>query len=151
MPIKEQLDKDLKAALLEGRKDDATTYRGLKSVLQNEAIAKNKQAEGLSEEEAVAVFAKEAKKRQESAGLYQKANEPERANKELHEKELIEQYLPKQLSDEELNTLVDDAIADKGEVTQQTMGLIIGAVKSKAGNGADGSRIAALVKQRMVA
>ena len=146
--LKQQLDQDLKAALLSGDKDRATTLRGLKSVILYAEVAKGAREEGLSDDEILSLFAKEAKKRQESASFYEKGNSPERAQAELAEKKIIEAYLPVQMDDAELKSIIDDAISSLGEVTPQQMGQIIGKVKQATEGRADGARIAQFVKER---
>lgn len=149
MTIKEQLDTDLKTAMLAGDKVLVTTLRGLKSAILYAEVAANKREEGLPDEEVVNLFNKEAKKRQESADLYKQGGSMEKAEAELTEKTVIEKYLPAQMGDEELKQLVDDAVAQTGASGMQDMGKVIGLVKSKAGSAADGSRIATLVKERL--
>ncbi len=149
MNLKEQIDQDIKAAMLAGEKTTATTLRGLKSAILYAEVAKGNREVGLSEPEIIDVLSKEAKKRQESADLYQKGNDAERAEAELTEKQLIERYLPKQLSDEELIQIVDEVIQSIGASGPQAMGQVIGAVKAKTQATADGSRIAALAKERL--
>lgn len=149
MSIKEQLDADLKTAMLAGDKVLVTTLRGLKSAILYAEVAANKREEGLPDEEVVNLFNKEAKKRQESADLYKQGGNTEKAEAELTEKEVIEKYLPAQMSDEELKKLVDDAVVQTGASGMQDMGKVIGLVKSKAGSVADGSRIATLVKEKL--
>lgn len=147
--LKQQLDKDLKAALLGGDKDRVTTLRGLKSVILYAEVAKGVREEGLPDEEILPLFAKEAKKRQESADFYVKGNSQERADAELAEKAIIEEYLPKQLDDSELSAIVDEVVAEFPEVSPQIMGPVIGKVKQKTEGRADGGRIAQLVKERL--
>ncbi len=147
--IKQRLEEDLKKALLAGDKDLVTLLRGLKSAILYEEVAKNKREEGLADSEVVSVFQKEAKKRQDSADLYEKGGNNERRDLELKEKSIIQTYLPEEMSDEELNALIEKAIASNGPLTQQTMGVIIGEVKRRADGQADGGRIAAAIKQRL--
>lgn len=147
--LKERLDQDLKTALLAGNKTLATTLRGLKSVILYAEVAAGSRDKGLSDEEIVALFAKEAKKRQESADLYKQGSDEARADAELEEKKVIEAYLPQQLSDEDLLAVVDGVIAELGVSGQQAMGQVIGQVKQKTAGQADGARIAQLVKQRL--
>lgn len=150
MSIKEQLDADLKAALLGGDKVLATTLRGLKGAILNIEIAKgNRATGGLNDAEIIELFSKEAKKRQESADLYVQGNSQERADAELAEKQVIEQYLPAQISDEELSQVVNTIASEFSELTNAQMGQIIGKVKAQVGAGADGGRIAAAVKTRI--
>ena len=147
--LKQQLDKDLKAALLSGDKDRATTLRGLKSVILYAEVAKGARETGLPDEEILTLFAKEAKKRQESAEMYTKGDSPERAQAELAEKAIIEEYLPQQLSDDELKAIVDTAVSELGISDMQQMGQAIGLVKQKTEGRADGARIAQFVKERL--
>lgn len=147
--LKARIDQDLKTALLAGDKVLATTLRGLKSVILYAEVAKGVRDTGLGDEEITALLSKEAKKRQESADLYKQGGNEERAAAELAEKVVIEAYLPKQLSDEELQQVVDAAIAEVGADGPSAMGQVIGAVKQKTAGQADGGRIAQLVKERL--
>lgn len=150
MSIKEQLDADLKTALLGGDKTMATTLRGLKSAILNVEIAKgSRESGGLGDQEIIELFSKEAKKRQESADLYIQGGNQEKADAELLEKRVIETYLPKQLSDEELQAVVDQVTEQLGGITQAQMGQAIGLVKAQIGAAADGGRIAAAVKGKI--
>jgi uncharacterized protein YqeY len=149
MSLKQQLDQDLKTAMLSGDKVLVTTLRGLKSAILNVEIAENKRDTGLSDEEVVSVLQKEAKKRQESAELYDQGGNTERADAEREEKRVIEQYLPAQLSDDALQALVDQAIAELGASGPQAMGQVIGKVKQLSQGQADGARIAAAVKEKL--
>lgn len=148
--LKQQLDQDLKSALLAGEKARATTLRGLKSVILYAEVAQSARDKGLSDEEIVALFAKEVKKRQESADFYKQGGADERAAAELAEKAIIEKYLPKQLSDTELSDFVSEVISDLGAAkSPQLMGQVIAEVKRKTAGQADGGRIARIVKERL--
>lgn len=147
--LKQQLEQDLKTALLAGDKDRVTILRGLKSVILYAEVAKGSREQGLSDEDILTLFAKEAKKRQESADLYTKGNRPEKADAELAEKAVIESYLPEQLSEEELIQIVNDIVSTFDSPTPQVMGQIIGKVKQATEGRADGARIAQLVKERL--
>ena len=148
--IRQQIEDDLKAALLAGDSIKVDTLRGLKSViLYADVAAKKRDTGGIADDEILGLFAKEAKKRQESADLYVQGGSQERADKELTEKAIIEAYLPAQMSEAELLQIIDAVIAEQGAEGAQAMGKVIGAVKAKAGNSADGSMIARLVKERL--
>lgn len=148
--LKQQLQDDVKAAMLAGDALRVETLRGLKSViLYAEVAVKKRDEDGLSDEEIVTLFAKESKKRTESAELYVKGGAQEKADKELAEKAIIDAYLPEQLSEADLAKLIDEIIADQGAEGMQAMGKVIGAVKAKAGNSADGALVARLVKERL--
>lgn len=147
--LKQQIEQDLKQALLSGDKERALTLRSLKSVILYAEVAKGARDEGLPDDEIIALFTKEVKKRQESADFYVKGGAEDRAAKELAEKKIIETYLPEQLSEEVLSQLIDAAITETGAEGVSAMGTVIGIVKQKAGAAADGSRIAQLVKERL--
>jgi uncharacterized protein YqeY len=147
--LKQQIEQDLKAALLAGDKKRVTTLRGLKSVILYEEVAKGSRAEGLEDDQIIVLLAKEAKKRQESAELYKKGGADDRAAAELAEKAMIETYLPTQLSDEELSFVVNNTIEELNASGPQAMGQVIAKVKQQVAGQADGGRIAQLVKERL--
>ena len=96
-------------------------------------------------------MAREAKKRTESAELYEKGGSGERAQTELNERSLIEQYLPKQLSTAELEGIVTQTISELGISNLSGMGQVISAVKQKTSGSADGAVIAKAVKEKLSA
>ena len=145
----QQIEQDLKTAMLAKDADKVSVLRQAKNALQYETVALGAQAEGLADEQIVKVLSKEAKKRQEAADLYAQAGDADRQRKELYEKSIIEEYLPSQLSDADVEAVVDAEISAKPEATIKDMGAIIGAVRAKAGAQADGALIARLVKSRL--
>lgn len=148
MGLKQQLDQDLKTAMLAGDKTLVTTLRGLKSTILDAEISKRVRDSGLPDEEIIQVLSKEAKKRQESADLYKQAGDENRSQAELTEKAVITSYLPKQLDRDEVEKLVDQAIAEQGAEVAN-MGKIIGQVKASSKGSADGAVIADIVKQKL--
>lgn len=149
MSIKEQIEIDLKTAMLAGEKDRVTTLRGLKSTILYAEVAAGKRDEGLDEQSVIGLMQKEAKKRQESADLYVQGGNQEKADSELTEKNIIEAYLPEQLSEAEIIQLIDEEMAKIGQPNPQQMGQIIGAVKAASKGNADGALIARLVRERI--
>jgi uncharacterized protein len=143
MPLKDQLNADLKAALLGGDKPRAEVLRGLKSAILYAEVATGNRAVdgegGLDDPAIQTILAKESKKRQESADLYVQGGSQEKADKELSEKAIIDAYLPKQLTEDEIKKLIETVIADTGAGGPQQMGQVIGAVKARAGASADGA------------
>jgi uncharacterized protein YqeY len=127
--------------------------RSLKSVLTYASVDdKAKGGSGqLTDEQVQAVLAREAKKRQESADVYQANGSAERAEVELQEKQIIESYLPKPLSEDELKQLVDTKIGELEASDKSAMGKVIASVKQAAGPSTDGAQIAELVKERLAA
>jgi len=97
----------------------------------------------------VAVLQRERKKRVEAAEAYEKAGRTEQAGAERFEAELIEAYLPQQLSDEELGELVEAAIAETGAGEQRQMGQVMSALMPKLGGRADGKRVSAAVREKL--
>jgi len=144
--LKEQINNEMKAALLGGDRFVGETLRNLKAAILNEEVALGKRDEGLSDEEVEKVIAREVKKRGESAKLYRDNNRPELAEPEEAEAEVLKKFLPEQLSEAELQKIVDEKIAELGVSGQAAMGQVIGAVKAVVGNKADGRVLAELVK-----
>jgi uncharacterized protein len=149
MELKEQINKDLKTAMLAGEKNKVMTLRGLKSAILYAEVAEGKRDSGISNDEVIKLLQKEAKKRQESADLYHQGNNLDKAEHEEVEKLIIESYLPVQISEEEIRSIVLSVIKDMGNVSMQQMGQIIGSVKKKCGGSADGSIIAKIVKEQL--
>lgn len=147
--LKQQIDQDLKQAMLSGDKDLATILRGLKSAILYVEVAEGKRDEGLNDEAIVALLQKEAKKRQESADLYRQGGDETRAAKEEQEKAVIAKYLPAQLSEDELKELIDAEVSKLDNPSMQQMGQVIGGVKQASKGAADGAVIARLVKERL--
>lgn len=147
--IQEQIERDLKTALLAGDKVTVETLKGLKSSLQYEAVAKKIKPAELAEADVQAVISREAKKRQEAADLYESAHEAGRSAKELAEKDILHKYLPPQLSEAEVTSLVDEEIAKLDTPSIRDMGAVIGAVRGRSQGAADGALIARLVKERL--
>ncbi len=147
--IKQRLQDDVKTAMLAGDSLRLECLRGLKSAILYAEVAAGKREAGLSDDEILGLLAKEAKKRQESADLYVQGGSQERAEKELAEKAIIEEYLPEQMSEDELTQIIDELISQVKPQGMQQMGQVIGQVKSRVGNKADGSIIARLVKEKL--
>lgn len=149
MSLKVDIDADLKQALLSGDKEKATTLRGLKAAILEVEIASGSREQGLSDEEVEKVISREIKKRRESVALYEQNDRLELAKIEQAEIEAISCYLPKQLDESELETIIEAEVSSFGAADIKDMGKIIGAVKSKVGNSADGALVARLVKEKL--
>lgn len=147
--IKQQLDQDLKTALLSKDTVTSTVIRSMKSAVLYAEVAAQKRDEGLSDDEVIAVFQKEAKKRQESADMYTTAGDAARAQAELAEQAIIARYLPEPTSEDEIIDAVNAIVTELPEPSMQAMGQVIGRVKQIFGARADGATIARLVKERL--
>ncbi len=122
-------------------RERASALRLIVDVLQQDAK--------LGKGDEVAVLQRERKKRVEAATASEEAGRAEQAASERFEAELIEAYLPQQLSDEELAQLVDAAVAETGASEQKQMGQVMSALMPKLGGWADGKRVSAAVRERL--
>ena len=147
--LEQTLEADIKTALLSGDKERALTLRTVKGALLNVKVNTGKRETGLTDDEVMAILAKESKKRQESADFYVQGDAQDRADKELAEKAIIDAYLPKQLGEDEVATIVDAVIKQLGASDTSAMGKVIGAARAKVGANADGALIARLVKEKL--
>lgn len=149
--VKARLQADLTAAMKARDEVALSTIRMLRAAIMNAEVAGDEAVE-LTDEQAVAVLQSEAKKRAESAAVYEENDRPESAAKERAELEVIERYLPAAMSDDDLAAIVDEEIATaaaNGAEGGKAMGMVIKAVRERAGASADGGRIAALVKSKL--
>ena len=144
--LKARIAEEMKAALLGRHRFRGDVLRNLKAAILNEEVALGKRDEGLSDAEVEKVVAREVKKRKESAELYRANGRAELAEPEEKEAAILQEFLPKQLSEDDVRTMVEAVVADLG-ATMQQMGQVISAVKAKAGNAADGALIAKITKE----
>ncbi len=121
---------------------ETTVLRGLKASILDEEVKLGKREEGLNNDEIETLVAREVKKRKEAASLL----DEERAENELKEAEILSKYLPEMASEDEIRAAVKAEIAEMGEVSIKKMGAIIGKMKAKFGNSADGAVLAKIVK-----
>ena len=146
MAIEERIKADLSAAAKAQDRPRVSALRLLIDSLQKEA----KQSRGeLDEQGEIAVLKRERKRRAEAADAYRKGGRTDAAAAEEAEAELIDVYLPAQISDDELQGLVADALAETGAQSQKEMGRVMSAVMAKAQGRADGRRVSELVKERL--
>lgn len=145
--LTERIAADFKTAMLARDSFKTELLSGLKAVILNEEVAKGARETGLGQDVVEALIAREVKKREEAAGLFEQGGNQESANKERQEAEILKTYLPEQMSEEELKALIDEVIAEVKPEGMKDMGRVIGAVKAKAGNSADGALVAKLVKE----
>lgn len=147
MSLEARVNDDLKQAMLAKDQQLVSTLRLLKSAMLYQKVEKGTRDSELSDVDVQALLAKEAKKRQESADLYEKGGNHTSAEAELAEKAIIERYLPRQMSEDELRHLVTETAAQIGASSPAQMGQLIGAVKAKVGAAGDGSVIAKIAKE----
>ena len=149
MALKEQINNDLKTALLGGNRFAGEVLRGLKAVMLSEEIVQSKRETGLDDATIEQLIAREVKKRNESATIYDGAGRPELAENERAEAKVMAVYLPQQLSESDISAVITRIISDMGVTSPAAFGQVIGAVKKELGNTADGALIAKLVKDAL--
>jgi uncharacterized protein YqeY len=143
MSLQERVSQEIKAAMLAKAADRLSALRMLKSALGYAQI--ERKTENLPDAEVVAIVQKEVKKRRDSVEQFEKGGRAELAAKEKEEIAVLEMFLPKALSPEELEKLVRAAIQELGATSKKDMGPVIKAVQAKAAGSADGKSISALV------
>lgn len=151
--VKQQLKDDLTAAMKAGNEVAKSTLRMALSAITNAEVAGDEAVE-LSDDQVIQVLQSEVKKRAEAAEVYQQAGRTDAAAKERAEAEVLAQYLPAALSDEELAVVVNEEVAraaTEGATGMKAMGAVVKAVRQRVGSSADGGKIADLVKAALSA
>jgi uncharacterized protein YqeY len=151
--LKLQLKNDLTTAMKAGNDIAKSTIRMALSAITNAEVAGDEAVE-LNDDQVIKVLQSEVKKRQESAEVYEQAGRTEAAIKERAEAEVLAVYLPAALSDDELAGVVQEEVARaaaQGAQGMKAMGAVVKAVRERVGSGADGSKIADLVKAALSA
>src|SRR3954451_15900702 len=146
--LKERLRDDLSAAMKARDEVRIRTLRMALTAVTNEEVA-GKQARELSDDEIVKVLQRESKKRREAAEAFADAGRTEQAEAERAEGVVLEDYLPAQLSDEELAELIRTTIAETGAEGPRAMGQVMKAVTPKVAGRADGKRVSGEVKRQL--
>ncbi len=141
MSVLEQVQADVRTAMKARDRERAAALRMIVDSLQQDAK--------LGKGDETAVLQRERKKRLEAAEAYREAGRAEQEAAERFEAELVEGYLPRQLSDEELAELVEAAIAETGAAEQRQMGQVMSALMPKVGGRADGKRVSAAVREKL--
>jgi len=148
MALKERLQSDLTTAMKARDELRAATLRMALTAITNEEVA-GKQARVLSDDEVLTVLTREAKKRREAAEAFDDAGRAELATRERAEGEVLADYLPAQLSDDELAELVRAAIAETGADNPKAMGQVMKVVQPQVTGRAEGGRVAAEVRRQL--
>ena len=147
MTFTERINLDIKNAMLAKEKEKLAALRDIKSKLLLEATS-GADAE-VSEESAMKICMKLHKQRMETYALYNEQARPDLAAEELYQAQVIEAYLPKMLTEDEMRAEVQAAIAQTGASGPQDMGKVMGVLSGKLAGKADGKVIAALVKETL--
>jgi uncharacterized protein YqeY len=148
MSLKQQLHDDLTTALKARDEVRMSTLRMALSAITNEEVA-GKAARELTDDDVITVLTREAKKRREAAEAFDQGDRAELAQRERAEGEVLAEYLPAQLSDEELLALVTAAIAESGADSPKAIGQVMKVLNPQVAGRADGGRIAAEVRRQL--
>src|SRR3954447_3268878 len=147
MTLVDRIDADLKDAMRAREAGKLAVLRGLKSALK---YAENEKADAaLDDSAAVQVIRKQVKQRQDSIDSFEKGGRPELAAKEKEELEILNAYLPKGFSAEELSALVRESIAEVGATSKAQMGAVMKALQAKVAGRADGKTLSAEVQKQL--
>jgi uncharacterized protein len=148
MPLKSIIDNDIKDAMRAKEQGKLIALRSIKSLILLEETKEGRtQGTELTEAEEIAILSKAAKQRRESAEIFEKQGRQDLAEKEKAELEIIELYLPKQLSEAELKQALQAIIAKVGASTAAEMGKVMGVASKELAGKADGKAISQMVKQ----
>ncbi|MDF5754845.1 GatB/YqeY domain-containing protein [Spongiactinospora sp. TRM90649] len=146
--LKDKLKADLTVSMKSRDEVRTRTIRMALAAISTEEVA-GKAARELSDDEVVKVLTKEAKKRREAAEAFAGAGRAAQSQAELDEHAVLEEYLPAQLSDDELGRLVDEAIAESGASGPKAMGQVMKVLNPKVAGRAEGGRVAQAVRTRL--
>ncbi|MBO6603993.1 MULTISPECIES: GatB/YqeY domain-containing protein [Paracoccaceae] len=151
MPLRERINTGLKEAMREKDATRLSTLRLINAAIKDQDInARAKgNADGVDDSEVLAILGKMVKQRQESARAYEEGGRLELAEKELNEIKVIEDFLPRQLSEEEVAKAVDEAVAEVGADSIRDMGKVMGLLKSRYTGQMDFGSVGPAVKARL--
>jgi uncharacterized protein len=147
MSLKQQIDADIKSAMLAKNKEELTALRSIKSLILLAETEKGSSGGDVSSDVESKLLMKAAKQRKESAEIFQKEGRAELAEKELAELEVISRYLPKQLTEEEVTEELKQIIEQVGAKGPQDMGKVMGTATKQLAGKADGKLISEVVKK----
>lgn len=147
--LKDKIQEQLKAAMISKDEERLSTIRMLKSAIQYFEIQKGGAGYEATDEDVIEVIGREIKKRRESIELYEKGGRQELADKEKRELDILSEYLPEQMSEEEIRTLVEEAISQTGASSIAEMGKVMGVLIPKTKGKADGSLISSIVREKL--
>ncbi|MGD1866146.1 MAG: GatB/YqeY domain-containing protein [Phormidesmis sp.] len=150
MSLKDRISDEIKTAMKAKDKLRLETVRGIKKVIiEKESTIRADGREELTEEEELAIVMQLAKQRRDSIKQFTDAGRQELADKEAKELTILEEYLPAQLSDADIEAAVDEAIAQTGASSMRDMGKVMGPVMAKLKGQADGNKVQSIVKAKL--
>ena len=148
MSLKDKLKADLTESIRSRDELKSSTIRMILTSITNEEVS-GKEARTLTDAEVITVLSREAKKRREAAEAFDQGGAKDRAERERAEGQVIATYLPTQLSDDELASLIKEAISSTGASGPQGMGQVMKFLQPKVAGRVDGARVSAAVKEAL--
>ena len=150
MGLKEQIGEDIKTAMKAKDKVRLQTVRGIKkAILEKEVELRPKGQDTLTNEQEIELLSQQAKQRRDSIAQFKDAGRDDLAEKESQELAIIETYLPEQVSDEEVEKIIDELIASSGASSMKDLGKVMGPAMKQLKGKADGKKIQSLVKSKL--
>ncbi|MCA1995533.1 MAG: GatB/YqeY domain-containing protein [Coleofasciculus sp. S288] len=150
MSLKDRISEDIKTAMKAKDKIRLETVRSIKKVLLEKEVSARGQGQGtITETQELEVLAQLAKQRRDSIEQYRQGGREDLAEQESQELAIIEEYLPKQLSDEEISAVLDEIIASVGATSAKDMGKVMGPAMQQLKGRADGQNVQAMVKAKL--
>jgi len=146
MSLLDQLATDMKQAMKQKDKERLSTIRMMRSSLQSEAIHLGKD---LSEDEILVVLSRELKQRKDSLQEFEQAGREDLVDKVMNEIKVVEDYMPKPLSDDELGQMIDQAVQEVGASSKADMGKVMEMIMPKVRGRADGGKVNKFVQMRL--
>ena len=147
--MREQFTTMMKEAMKAGDKRRLATVRMIQAALKDKDIEARGAGKTISDEDILSLLQKMVKSRQESADIYAKAGRPELEQQEREEIAIISEFLPKQMSDDEVKAAIDAAVAETGAASMKDMGKVVAALKAKYTGQMDFAKASGLVKARL--
>jgi uncharacterized protein YqeY len=147
--LKDKIQDDLKQSMLARDEFRTSAIRMLKSAIQYYEIQKGGAGYEASDDDVIDVIGEEVKKRKESIELYKQGGREEAANNEQRELEILQDYLPEQMSEDEIRTLVNTAVKETGAKTIQEMGKVMAVLMPKVKGKADGNMVSNMVREEL--
>ena len=145
--LENQIQNDIKAAMIAKDAVALTSIRAIKAAILLAKTSEGGSKESLEDEEVIKIIGKLVKQRKESAAIYSQQNREDLAQNELAEAKVMEKYLPKSLSEEEVEAAVKEIIAQTGASSMADMGKVMGVATKKLAGAADGRVISTIVKK----
>jgi uncharacterized protein YqeY len=149
MSLKDRITEEIKAAMKAKEPIRLETLRSIKKAILEKEISVRPEQDALTETQEMEALMHQAKQRRDSIEQYTKAGRQDLADKEAQELAIIETYLPKQLSDEEIAAIVDEIIAQVGASSAKDMGKVMGPAMQRLKGLADGGKVQQAVKARL--